>query len=49
MKMKSETTRNHTLVNNLTMTFLSRLLMKHATFINSEKLPENPGHVASLF
>ena len=40
MERKSETTRNHTRVNNLTMISLSRSLMKHVIYINSEKLPE---------
>ena len=39
MERKSETTRNHTRVNNLTMMSLSRSLMKHVIYINSEKLP----------
>ena len=40
MERKSETTRNHTRVNNLTMISLSRsLIMKHVIYINSEKLP----------
>ena len=38
MERKSETTRNHTRVINLTMISLSRSLMKHVIYINSEKL-----------
>ena len=50
MERKSETTRNHTRVNNLTMISLSRSLMKHVIYINSEKLPgkSRPRSIPSL-
>ena len=41
MERKSETTRNHTRVNNLTMISLSHSFMKHVIYINSEKLLAN--------
>ena len=50
MERKSETTRNHARVNNLTMISLSRSLMKHVIYINSEKLPgkSRPRSIPSL-
>ena len=50
MERKSKTTRNHTRVNNLTMISLSRSLMKHVIYINSEKLPgkSRPRSIPSL-
>ena len=50
MERKSETTRNHTRVNNLTMISSSRSRMKHVIYINSEKLPgkSRPRSIPSL-